>query len=88
MLALKLQSILAARGKSADFMRDAHLQDDSDGKGPYLKHWDEARLGPRPTQAEIDAAVPFVPAAAHRSRERLEKVLGMTLAEIKAELGL
>lgn len=54
MLALKLQAILTARGKSADFANDLRVQDD--GAGPYLKHWDEAKLGPRPTQEEIDAA--------------------------------
>lgn len=54
MLAAKLQAILTARGKSADFANDLRVQDD--GAGPYLKHWDEEKLGPRPTQEEIDAA--------------------------------
>lgn len=53
MLAIKLHAILAARGKTADFTRDLIVQDD--GAGPYLKHWDEEKLGPRPTQEEIDA---------------------------------
>lgn len=32
------------------------VQDDVDGKGPYLAEWFEPNLGPRPTQSEIDAA--------------------------------
>lgn len=52
MLANKLQTILAARGKTADFTRDVRVQDD--GAGPYIKHWDEEKLGLRPTQEEID----------------------------------
>lgn len=40
---------------NADPFSDYLVQDDSDGNGPYLKHWDEAKLGPRPTQAELDA---------------------------------
>jgi hypothetical protein len=33
--------------------RDFTLRDD--GTGPYIAHWDEAKLGPRPTQEELDA---------------------------------
>lgn len=29
------------------------LQDDSDGKGPYIKSWTNAN--PQPTQAQLDA---------------------------------
>lgn len=49
----KIVSILAARGKTADFLRDVVLRDD--GAGPYIERWDEAKLGPRPTQEELDA---------------------------------
>lgn len=28
------------------------MQDDLDGKGPYILHWDEATLGPVPTTAD------------------------------------
>lgn len=50
----KLSFIAQGRNRNADFTRDVLLQDD--GAGPYLKHWDEEKLGPRPTQEEIDAA--------------------------------
>lgn len=49
----KIVVILATRGKTADFMRDVILRDD--GFGPYIDRWDEAKLGPRPTQEELDA---------------------------------
>lgn len=32
------------------------LQDNSDGQGPFISYWDEAALGPQPSQATIDAA--------------------------------
>ena len=34
-------------------LRDYRVQDD--GAGPYIAHWDEAKLGTRPTQEELDA---------------------------------
>jgi hypothetical protein len=38
---------------NADPLRDYRVQDD--GAGPYIAEWDEAKLGPRPTQEELDA---------------------------------
>ena len=35
---------------------DAVVQDDSDGQGPYIKHWDSDRLGPIPSLEDIKAA--------------------------------
>lgn len=55
-LAQRLANILVARGKSADFTRDCRVQDDGDGLAPYLAFWDTNKLGPQPTQAEVDAA--------------------------------
>jgi len=55
-LAQRLANILAARGKTADFTRDVLCVDDSDGNPPRLAYWDEAKLGPVPTQAEVDSA--------------------------------
>jgi len=47
-------AILAARGVTQfDPTRDYRIHDD--GSGPYIAHWDEAKLGPRPTQEELDA---------------------------------
>jgi len=47
----KIVAILTARGKPTSF--GFRLQDD--GSGPYIAHWDEAKLGPRPTQEELDS---------------------------------
>lgn len=52
----RLANILAARGKTADFTRDVQCFDDGDGLPPRLAYWDAAKLGPEPTQAEVDAA--------------------------------
>jgi len=38
---------------NANPLADYRVQDD--GSGPYIAHWDEAKLGPRPTQEELDA---------------------------------
>ena len=40
----------------ASLRGDATVQDDSDGRGPYIKHWDAGRLGPMPSLEEIEAA--------------------------------
>lgn len=37
----------------ADFSCSCIVQDD--GSGPYIAHWNESKLGPRPTQEELDA---------------------------------
>jgi len=37
-----------------DFTKDVILQDDSDGKGVYIKEWNRAE--PQPTQEELDIA--------------------------------
>lgn len=34
---------------------DFILQDNSDGTGPFIAKWDESKLGPKPTKAELDA---------------------------------
>lgn len=51
------------------------------GKGPYLSKWDEAKLGPRPTPAEI-AATPPAPLPPNPGDE-----LMAALAEVQAGLG-
>jgi len=37
-----------------DFMTTIHLQNDSDGKGDYIKSWNHPTLT-QPTQAQLDA---------------------------------
>ena len=40
----------------ASLRGDVVVQDDSDGRGPYIKHWDTGRLGPMPSLEDIEAA--------------------------------
>ena len=39
---------------NANFLKDIILQDDSDGKGPYIKYWGIG--SPRPTDEELNFA--------------------------------
>ena len=39
--------------KPQDFLDTIRLQNDSDGKGDYIKFWNHPTL-PRPTQAELN----------------------------------
>lgn len=53
----RLANILEARGiVDADFTRDVVCSVEAGDAVPRLARWDEARLGPIPTQAEVDAA--------------------------------
>lgn len=47
-------AILKARGITPA-ARDFLLVDNSDGQGPFIEFWDEAKLGPKPSQADLDA---------------------------------
>ncbi len=38
----------------ASFIRDIILQDDGDGRGPYIKYWGVG--SPKPTEEELNAA--------------------------------
>lgn len=49
----KIEAVLKARAVVGDPVQDYRIQDD--GYGPYIAHWNEAKLGPRPTQEELDA---------------------------------
>jgi len=91
LLSQRLANILASRGKVADFTRDCICVDDSDGLPPRLAFWDESKLGPCPTQEEVDAAsdqpLPVVPSAfdlfVAALRERPD-----VIEKIKADYGL
>ena len=80
-LATKLQNILAARGKTADFTLDVTVSDD--GRGPELVKWDTAKLGSVPTDAEIAAASSVKPEPT--IAQKLD-ALGIPLADLKAAL--
>ena len=51
-LSTKVRAYVEAAGKTVDFMKDVRLQDDSDGKGPYIKEWNIAGLA-QPSDADL-----------------------------------
>ena len=51
-LSTKVRAYVEAAGKTVDFQKDVLLQDDSDGKGPYIKEWNIAGLA-QPTDADL-----------------------------------
>ena len=51
-LSTKVRAYVEAAGKTADFRKDVLLQDDADGKGPYIKEWNIAGLA-QPTDADL-----------------------------------
>jgi hypothetical protein len=53
-LSTKVRAYVEAAGKTVDFSKDVLLQDDSDGKGPYIKEWNIAGLA-QPTDADLAA---------------------------------
>jgi hypothetical protein len=54
---------------------DAIVQDDNDGRGSYIKHWNANRLGPMPSLDEIEAVGLF--AEQERAAELLENHVAM-----------
>ena len=54
-LSSKIAAYASSNGvASVDFTKDVSLQDDSDGKGPYIKEWNLSIS--QPTDAELTAA--------------------------------
>ena len=53
-LSTKVKAYVEAAGKTVDFTKDVILQDDSDGKGPYIKEWNIAGLA-KPTDSDLAA---------------------------------
>lgn len=53
----KIQAWLASRGKRGDNLIDYALIDRGDGAGPQIMSWDEAKLGPQPTNADISSII-------------------------------
>ena len=51
-LSTKVQAYVEAAGKTVDFTSNVHLQDDSDGNGPYIKEWNIDGLA-KPTDADL-----------------------------------
>jgi hypothetical protein len=53
-LSTKIQEYCKANGVSnVDFLKDVRLQDDSDGKGAYIKEWNLDIA--QPTSAQLDS---------------------------------
>ena len=53
-LSTKVRAYVEAAGKTVDFTKDVLLQDDSDGKGPYIKEWNIDGLA-KPTDSDLAA---------------------------------
>lgn len=70
MLGNILTYIVESRGKTMDFLSACQLNDGGDGQGPYIAHWNEAKLGPQPTLAELQAAEPAA-MAQHEARRKI-----------------
>ena len=51
-LSTKVKLYCAANSKTVDFTTDVLLQDDSDGKGPYIKEWNVSGLD-KPTDDQL-----------------------------------
>ena len=51
-LSTKVRAYVEAAGKTVDFQKDVLLQDDSDGKGPYIKEWNIDGLA-QPSDADL-----------------------------------
>ena len=53
-LSTKIKLYCEANSKTVDFTKDVLLQDDSDGKGPYIKEWNISGLD-KPTDSQLAA---------------------------------
>ena len=53
-LATKVKLYCEANSKTVDFTKDVLLQNDSDGKGDYIKEWNVSGLD-KPTDAQLAA---------------------------------
>ena len=53
-LSTKVKLYCAANSKTVDFTKDVLLQDDSDGKGPYIKEWNISGLA-KPSDSQLAA---------------------------------
>jgi len=51
-LSTKVKLYCEANSKTVDFTKDVLLQDDSDGKGPYIKEWNISGLD-KPTDDQL-----------------------------------
>tara|TARA_R100000908_G_scaffold5157_2_gene2159 strand:- start:430 stop:759 length:330 start_codon:yes stop_codon:yes gene_type:complete len=76
-LATKVKLYCAANSKTVDFTKDVLLQDDSDGKGPYIKEWNISGLA-QPSADQL---------AAHDSAGNTEETNNEVKAKRRAAYG-
>lgn len=50
-----LGTVIAAKFPDASSITDFNIEDQSDGKGPQITLWNEAKLGPKPTKKELES---------------------------------
>ena len=78
-------AILESRGVAAE-EGDFAIQDNSDGKGPFIAAWNEAKLGPKPTRADLDTAQAEADALqAAASKDPTDELAAAIAAAIKDE---
>ena len=68
----------------ASLRGDVVVQDDSDGRGPYIKHWDTGRLGPMPSLEDIEAAGMLAEQETATERTQKDSLRDMIRAETEA----
>ena len=84
-LSSKITAYASSNGvSSVDFRKDVSLQDDSDGKGPYIKEWNlaiakpsDAQLTAAETAADAAEALATVHAARRQAYGSVESQLDM-----------
>ena len=76
-LSTKVKLYGEANSKTIDFTKDVHLQDDSDGKGPYIASWSVDGLA-QPSDSDL---------AAHDTAGNTEETNNTVRATRKAAYG-
>ena len=87
----QVQALLSIREKVGAPLTDYRLRDD--GQGTYIDYWDEATLGTRPaqqeldgiTQAQIDAARSQSESNAHHATSRQKDILATIALGVRAK---
>lgn len=69
-----IQVLLSGRGKSGQNILDYSLHDHGDGQGVIIGLWNEAKLGPRPTEAELEGVKGQKPPKVDRVKEIEDRI--------------
>lgn len=73
-----VQAWLTSQGKVGKNLIDYELVDHSDGNGPQIGYWNADKLGPKPTQAQLDSVAPQAELIAE---ERAQDVYSLTVQD-------